>query len=80
MSYTKVLADIGISREKNISRFQHLAEELQPKEEDVNIIHKHLHKHSCLYSAIWPKGPFFLCFVSYHDFLMHDIHQPTFTE
>ena len=62
MSYKKAWADIGISREKNISRLQQLAEELQPKEDDVNIIHKHLCKQSCLYSAIWPKGPLFFVF------------------
>ena len=81
MSYKKALEDIGILRERNVSRLQQLAEELDPKDadhdDDVNI-----YKHLCrtklsLFTNILRN---LLCYVSYCEFLMNDIHDTTLTE
>ena len=57
MSYKKALEELGISREINIERVEHLATEMDIKDpdDDVNILRK-------LY---------YLCNVSYSEFLMN---------
>ena len=52
MSYKKALEELGISREKNIERVEHLATEMDIKNpDDVNITNIYV-RISCIYSQI----------------------------
>ena len=81
MSYKKALEEMGILRERNISRLQQLAKELDSNDpdhdDDVNIIYKHLCSTKLSLFTNILRNPYCLCYVSYHEFLMHDT---TFTE
>ena len=53
MSYKKALEELGISREENIERVEHLATEMDIKDpdDDVNITNIYV-RISCIYSQI----------------------------